>query len=129
MDAYRSNQDIIFLRNKICNQRSFLSIANVAKFINLKNRHEINNWIISLSNCLFLYNGVYSLVLNLSICDVIVSQKGSNGDEKLHFFGLDYNFTRSLCGKYIFGQRCKYALHVIDRYLTASTPRHKPVKM
>ena len=25
-----------------------------------------------------------------SICDVIASQKGSNGDGKLHFFGRDY---------------------------------------
>ena len=30
------------------------------------------------------------VVLKLSISDVIVSQKGSNGDGKLHFFGRDY---------------------------------------
>ena len=28
--------------------------------------------------------------LKLSVSDVIVSQKGSNGDRKLHFFGLIY---------------------------------------
>ena len=31
--------------------------------------------------------------------EVIVSQKGYNGDGKLHFFGWDYNFTHSLCAK------------------------------
>ena len=31
----------------------------------------------------------YQVILKLSISDVIVSQKGSNGDGKLHFFGLD----------------------------------------
>ena len=39
-------------------------------------------------------------VLKLSISDVIVSRKGSNVDGKLHFFGLDYNFTCTLCAKY-----------------------------
>ena len=39
-------------------------------------------------------------MLKLSISDVIVSQKSSNGDGKLHFFVLDYNFTDSLCAKY-----------------------------
>ena len=29
----------------------------------------------------------------------MVSQKSSNGDRKLQFFELDYNFTRSLCKK------------------------------
>ena len=29
-------------------------------------------------------------ILKLSVSDVIVSQKGSNGDKKLHFFGRDY---------------------------------------
>ena len=38
-------------------------------------------------------------VLKLSVSDVIVSQKGSNGDKKLQFFGPDYNFTCSLCAK------------------------------
>ena len=33
------------------------------------------HWIIWLSNCLFLYKGVYKVILKLSICDVIVSQK------------------------------------------------------
>ena len=45
---------------------------------------------ISLSNCLFSYNGVCYNILKLSIIDVIVSQKGSNGNGKLHFFGRDY---------------------------------------
>ena len=29
-------------------------------------------------------------VLKLSISDIIATQKGSNGDGKLHFFGQDY---------------------------------------
>ena len=33
------------------------------------------------------------------VSDVIISQKGSNGDGKLHFFGRDYIFTCSLCTK------------------------------
>ena len=36
------------------------------------------------------YNGVYLVALKLFIYDVIVSQKGSNGDRKLHFFGWGY---------------------------------------
>ena len=32
-------------------------------------------------------------VWKLSVSDVIVSQKGSKGDRKLHLFGQDYNFT------------------------------------
>ena len=35
----------------------------------------------------------------LSICDVIVSQKTYNGEQKQHFFGRDNNFTHSLCTK------------------------------
>ena len=34
--------------------------------------------------------------LKLSLSDVIVAQKGYNGEGKLHFFRWDYNFTRSL---------------------------------
>ena len=37
---------------------------------------------ISLSFCSFLYNGVCYDVLKLSVSDVIVSQKGSNGETK-----------------------------------------------
>ena len=37
--------------------------------------------------------------LKLSVSDIIVSQKGSNGDEKLQFSGRDYNFTCTLCAK------------------------------
>ena len=37
--------------------------------------------------------------VKLSVSDVIVSQKGTNGDRKLHFFGRDYSFTSSLCAK------------------------------
>ena len=40
-----------------------------------------------LSNCSFLYSGVYLVVLKLSISDIKVTQKGSNGDGMLHFFG------------------------------------------
>ena len=39
------------------------------------------------------------LSFKLSISDVKVSRKGSNGDGKLHFFGKDYDFTRSLWAK------------------------------
>ena len=38
-------------------------------------------------------------MFELSAIDVIVCQKSLNGDGKLHFFGQDYNFTRSLCAK------------------------------
>ena len=31
------------------------------------------------------------IVLKLSICDIIVGQKSSNGDEKKHFFGQEYD--------------------------------------
>ena len=48
------------------------------------------------SNCLFSYNGVYQDAVELSTSDIIICQKGSNGDGKLHFFERDYNFTRSL---------------------------------
>ena len=54
---------------------------------------------ISLSFCALLYNGVCFFGLKLSISDVIISQKGSNGDRKLQFFKRDYNFTRTLCAK------------------------------
>ena len=40
--------------------------------------------IISLSFCSFSYNGVCYDKLKLSVDDIIVSQKGSNGDRKLH---------------------------------------------
>ena len=33
-------------------------------------------------------------------CDVIVSQKGSSGDGKLHFFGLDYILLTLFAQKY-----------------------------
>ena len=38
-------------------------------------------------------------ILKLSVSDVIVCQKGSNGDRKLKLFGWDYHFTRSLWAK------------------------------
>ena len=44
-------------------------------------------WIISLSFRSFLYYGVYYNVLKLSVSAVIISQKNSNEDGKLHFFG------------------------------------------
>ena len=59
------------------------------------------HWIISLSFCSFLYNGVCFVLLKLSVSGVIASQKGSNGDRKLQFFVRDYNFTRSLCAKIV----------------------------
>ena len=39
-------------------------------------------------------------VLKLSMCDVIVSQKGSNGDGKLYFFGRDYVLLALFAQKY-----------------------------
>ena len=39
-----------------------------------------------LSNCLFSYNGVYLVMLKLSINDVKDSQKSSNGSGKQHLF-------------------------------------------
>ena len=44
------------------------------------------HWIIFLSFCSFSYNRVYFNWSRLSVSDVIVSQKGFNGDKKLHFF-------------------------------------------
>ena len=38
------------------------------------------HWIVLLTNGSFLYNGVYYNRLKLSIYDVIVSQKGFNGE-------------------------------------------------
>ena len=35
----------------------------------------------------------------LSVNDVIVSQKGSNVNVNLQFYGWDYNFTHTLCAK------------------------------
>ena len=61
------------------------------------------HWIVLLSNCLLSYNGVCSIVLKLSICDVTVSQKSSNGDGKLDFFGT--LFTRCLCTKIQFNNK------------------------
>ena len=57
------------------------------------------HWIISLSFCSFSYKGLCFVKLKLSVSDVIVSQKGSNGDRKLHFFGRDYDFNCTLCTK------------------------------
>ena len=54
------------------------------------------HWLISLSFCLFLYNGVCYNQLKLSISYVIVIQKGSNGDGKLHFFGRDLYCVKSV---------------------------------
>ena len=53
----------------------------------------------SLSFCSFSYNGVHFDGLKLSVNDVIVSQKESNGNGKLQFFGRDYNFTHPHCAK------------------------------
>ena len=57
------------------------------------------HWVISLSFLSFSYNGVCFDKLKLSVSDIIVTQKGSNGEGKLHFFGQDSNFTFSLCAK------------------------------
>ena len=37
--------------------------------------------------------------LKLCVSDVIVGQKGSNGNGKLQFFERDYNFTHTLYAK------------------------------
>ena len=55
---------------------------------------------ISLSFCLFSYNGVCFKVLKLSVGDVIVSQKGSNGNGKLQLFGWDYRSFILSASKY-----------------------------
>ena len=54
---------------------------------------------ISLSFYLFLYNGVCFDELKLSVYNVIFSQKGSNGDKKLQFFGRDFIFI-NVCVRY-----------------------------
>ena len=68
----------------------------------LKKLHK--SWVVSIGNfslsfCSFLYNGVCFGRLKLSLDDVIVSQKGSNGDGRQQFFGGDYNSTRTICAK------------------------------
>ena len=57
------------------------------------------HWVISLSFLSFSYNGVCFDKLKLSVSDIIVTQKGSNGEGKLHFFGQDSYFTFSLLAK------------------------------
>ena len=47
----------------------------------------------------FSYNGVLFDGLTLSVNDIIVVQKSSNGNWKLQFFGQNYNFTHTLCTK------------------------------
>ena len=49
------------------------------------------------SRSLNVLNG--SIKKKLSVSDVIVSQKGSNVDRKLNFFGRDYHYTCCLCTK------------------------------
>ena len=55
---------------------------------------EICHWSFFLSFCLFSYNGVCYDGLKLSVSDVIVGQKGSNGDRKLQFFGWDNKWCK-----------------------------------
>ena len=43
-------------------------------------------------------------MFKLSIYDVIVIQKGSNGDEKLHLFVPDYILLALFAQKYILGK-------------------------
>ena len=45
--------------------------------------HSSLHWDISISVCSFSYNGVYYDQVKLSVSEIIVSQKGSNGDRKL----------------------------------------------
>ena len=100
------------------------------------------HWVILLSNCLFLYNGVYWVDLMLSVCDVIVSQKSGTMlldrstfdqspfdsptfDQLLCFWhwlddirSIRYhwieirNFTRSLCAK-----KNKRARHILQMWV------------
>ena len=56
-----------------------------------------SHWNISLSLCSFSYKGVCFDKLKLSVSDVIVSLKGSNGDGKLHFFGQVFNCHNEFC--------------------------------
>ena len=53
------------------------------------------HWNFYLSFCLFSCNGICFDGLKLSASDIIVSQKGSNGDRKLHFFGRGYKYWGS----------------------------------
>ena len=66
--------------------------------------------IISLSFCLFSYNGVCNDGLELSVSDIIVCHKGFNGDRKLQFFGRHYNFTRSLCARINLGAKIQWRM-------------------
>ena len=74
------------------------------------------HWNISHSFCSFLYSGVYYDQLKLSVCDAIVSQKGSNGNGKLPFFWQDYNLTRRLWAKINF-HKC-YSIVTVERIKT-----------
>ena len=57
------------------------------------------HWMLSPSFSSFSHNEVYYNGLNFSVQEVIVSQKSSNSDRKLQFFGQDYNFTPTLRAK------------------------------
>ena len=54
---------------------------------------------ISDSFCSFSYSGVCFVQLKLSIDDIIIIQKGSNGDLKFKLYDMDYYFTCTLCAK------------------------------
>ena len=75
---------------------------------------------------------VYFDGLKLSVSDVILIQKNSNGDRKLQFFGRDYNFTRSLCAKHIFGKIILinlFTLELATRRLLVKCYDNKMVKL
>ena len=69
------------------------TILTLGKFDNWKVLSSLH-WSFSLSFCSFLYNGVCFVGLRLSVNDVIVSQKSSNGDGKLQFYEQDYKWTK-----------------------------------
>ena len=60
--------------------------TKLLKFIEECSIHFYNDssfhLLILLSNCSFSYNGVYYDCLEISICDIIVSRKGSNEEWK-----------------------------------------------
>ena len=63
------------------------------------------HWNFSLSCCSFSYSGVYFEQLKLSVSDVIVNQKDSNGDEKLHFYCGPIFLLALSVQRYIFRQK------------------------
>ena len=68
-----------------------------------------------LANFISMYNGECFRRLKLSVDDVIVSLKGSNGEQKFKLYGRDYYFTCTLCRELHLCAK-KHTLHCMKRH-------------